>query len=102
PAPQILSMATSGSAEAMHRQKLGRLSPGASADIVVVDVDVAHTLTAYNVEPTLVYWSRAADVRYTIVGGDVIVDDGRVAGVDESAVRANFREHALALRARSH
>jgi hypothetical protein len=30
-----------------------------------------------------------------------VFDQGRVAGVDEAEIRARFREHALALRAKS-
>ncbi|WP_210418249.1 amidohydrolase family protein [Ruania zhangjianzhongii] len=101
PAGQILELATAGSAAAMHRPELGRLVPGAPADITVVDLDRPHTLPAYNAVSTLVYSSRADDVRYTIVAGRVVLDDGAVAGLDERHVRKTFREHALALRARS-
>lgn len=100
-ARQILQMATVGSAEAMHRPSLGTLRPGAVADIIVVDLDVAHALPAYNVESTLVYSSRADDLRYTIVGGDVLYDSGEVVGVDEEQIRRKFQESAIALRARS-
>lgn len=101
PAPQILELATAGSAAAMHRPELGRLAPGAPADMTIVDLDRPHTLPAYNPVSTLVYSSRADDVRYTIVAGQVVLDDGAVVGVDEAEVRSRFRERALALRARS-
>lgn len=100
-AREILEMATFGSAQAMHRPELGRLAVGAPADMVVVDLDVAHALPGYNVDSTLVYSSRADDVRYTIVGGDVIFGDGQITGVDEEEVRHRFRESAHALKARS-
>lgn len=101
PVREILTMATTGSAAAMHRPELGRLTSGSPADIVVVDFDVAHALPAYDPEATLVYASRADDVRYTIVGGRVILDDKTLPGIDETEVRARFRESALALRERS-
>lgn len=101
PAPEILELATAGSAAAMHRPELGRLTPGAPADLAVVDLDRPHTLPAYNPVSTLVYSSRADDVRYTIVAGKVVLDDGVVAGLDERQVRQTFHERALALRARS-
>lgn len=101
PAPQILELATTGSAAAMHRPELGQLAPGSPADVVVVDLDRPHTQPAYNVASTLVYSSRADDVRFTVVAGRIVLDDGEVAGVDEREVRSRFREHALKLRARS-
>lgn len=100
-APEILRMATTGSAAAMHRPGLGRIAQGAPADLVVVDLDVPHALPAYSIESTLVYSSRPDDVRYTIVGGQVIVDDRQVVGIDEEEIRRRFREHAMALRERS-
>jgi 5-methylthioadenosine/S-adenosylhomocysteine deaminase len=101
-AAEILTLATAGSADAMGRPDLGRIAPGAPADLIIVDLDVPHALPAYSADSTLVYSSRADDVRYTIVGGDVLLDDRTVAGIDEDEIRYRFRQHALALRARSH
>lgn len=101
PTREILNLATTGSAAAMHRPELGQLAAGHPADVVVVDFDVAHALPAYDAESTLVYSSRADDVRYTIVDGRVVLDDKQVVGVDEAQARAKFKEHALALRERS-
>jgi len=100
-AHDILHMATAGSAQAMHRPELGTLQVGAPADVVVVDLDKPHTLPAYNPTSTLVYSSRADDVRYTIVGGEIVVAEGAMVGIDEEEVRAEFRERAFALKARS-
>lgn len=101
PTREILNMATTGSAAAMHRPELGQLAPGHPADIVIVDFDTAHTLPMYDAEATLVYASRADDVRFTIVDGRIILDDKTIPGVDETEVRTQFRKHARALRARS-
>ncbi len=97
---EVLTMATRDAAVAMHRPELGTIAVGAAADLVVVDLDRAHTAPVYDVEAVLVYQSRADDVTHTIVGGDVVFD-GEVTGVDEERVVAKFREHAHALRARS-
>lgn len=97
---EVLTMATRESAIAMHRPELGTIAVGAPADLVVVDLERAHTAPVYDVEAALVYQSRADDVTHTIVGGQVVFD-GEVVGVDEARVVAKFREHAHALRARS-
>ena len=49
----------------------------------------------------LVYATRADDVRYTLVDGRILLDNGEVVGLDEEEVRAKFRTAALALRDRS-
>lgn len=96
---EVLTMATRDSAAAMHRPELGTITVGAPADLVVVDLDRAHTAPVYDVEAALVYQSRADDVTHTIVGGHVVFD-GTVVGIDEERVVAKFCEHAHALRAR--
>ncbi|HXY44713.1 MAG TPA: amidohydrolase [Acidimicrobiales bacterium] len=98
---ELLEMATSGAADAMQRPDLGRLAPGRPADVIVVDLSRAHVQPVYDVRAALVYSSRADDVRYTIAGGKVLLDDGAVVGVDEGEALARFRRLALALRDRS-
>ncbi|MFT4288917.1 amidohydrolase family protein [Nocardioides sp.] len=98
-ASELLHLATAGSARAMHRPELGTLTPGAPADLVVVDLDRAHTAPAYDVANALVYCSRADDVTHTVVAGTVVFD-GEVVGVDEERTLALLRERAYALRDR--
>lgn len=101
---EVLNMATTAAARVMHRPGLGRLVPGAPADIIVVELHRPHTLPVYDPEATLVYASRADDVRYTIVDGKILLDDGRLVGLSgstEEEVLNNFRRSALALKARS-
>ena len=69
--------------------------------MIVVDLDNAHTMPVYDAESTLVYSSRADDVRFTIVGGDILLDEKRVVGLDEAEVRHRFQQAAYALRDRS-
>ncbi len=97
---EVLTMATRDAAVAMHRPELGTVAVGAPADLVVIDLDRAHTAPMYDVEAALVYQSRADDVTHTIVGGNVVFD-GEVTDVDEDRIVAKFREHAHALRERS-
>lgn len=98
---EILNLATSGSAKVMHRPELGQLSIGAAADVIVVDFQTPHTLPVYDPESTLVYASRADDVRYTLVAGEILMDDKVIVGVNEIEVMKNFQRSAYALRNRS-
>ncbi|MGO8877078.1 MAG: amidohydrolase family protein [Acidimicrobiales bacterium] len=98
---ELLELATTGAAAAMHRPELGRLAPGRPADVIVVDLGGAHVQPVYDVSAALVYSCRADDVRYTVVGGRVLFEDGAVNGVDEAEAVARFRQLALQLRDRS-
>jgi 5-methylthioadenosine/S-adenosylhomocysteine deaminase len=97
----LLQMATAGAAAAMHRPEVGVLAEGRPADVIVVDLAVPHVQPVYDPLAALVYSTRAGDVRYTIVDGQVVLDGGVVKGVDEQEVSTNFRRLALKLRDRS-
>lgn len=101
---EVLNMATTGAAAAMHRPGLGRLAKGGAADIIVVELNTPHTLPVYDVEAAVVYSSRADDVRYTIVDGNIILDDRRLVGLighTEQEVLANFMTSAHKLKKKS-
>ncbi|MFV2039086.1 MAG: amidohydrolase family protein [Acidimicrobiales bacterium] len=98
---EVLRMATRGAADAMHRPELGSINVGAPADLVVVDLSGAHVAPLYDIEAALVYGNRADDVVYTLVGGELVLDNHEVVGVDEERIVATFREKALALRDRT-
>lgn len=98
---EILEMATAEGAKAMNRPEAGQLVPGMAADVIVVDLDKAHALPVYDVAAALVYSSRADDVRDSIVGGRLLMENRAVAGIDEAEIRAKFREKAHALKRRS-
>ena len=101
PTGQLLELATTGAGAAMQRPELGRLAPGHPADVIVVDLDGAHAQPVYAVRAALVYSCRADDVRVTVVGGQVLYENGVVAGVDEAEAVAPFRLLARQLRDRS-
>lgn len=98
---ELLTMATAGSAAAMHRPELGTIAVGAPADLTIVDLSGAHVAPLYDIEAALVYGSRADDVTHTIIDGRVVLDNREVVGVDEEQIVARFSEAALALRDRS-
>jgi 5-methylthioadenosine/S-adenosylhomocysteine deaminase len=75
----------------------GQLRPGKLADVAVIDLRRPHTTPWHRTVAALVYSARASDVEMTIVGGEIIVEDGRSTTVDESEVRAEAQAHAEAL-----
>ena len=98
---ELLELATSRAAEAMNRPETGKLAPGMKADIIVVDLDTIHAAPVYDVTAALVYSAKSEDVRTVIVDGRVLMEERTLPGVDETEIRARFREAALALRDRS-
>lgn len=77
----ILSQATAGGARLLRQgNDLGRIAPGLSADLVLIDVErLAWPYVAPEVDPVdlIVLKARQTDVRTVLVGGEVVVDDGR-------------------------
>jgi 5-methylthioadenosine/S-adenosylhomocysteine deaminase len=91
-ATEMLTALTRGGARAMRRSdSLGQLAVGFSADITLLDLDT-HSFTPLNdLRRQLVYCEDGSSVRYTIVNGNVVFDDGRITTLDEKALRAEAR-----------
>jgi 5-methylthioadenosine/S-adenosylhomocysteine deaminase len=98
-APDVLHMATAGSADAIGLPG-GTLEVGGVADIAVVDLDAPHLTPANNLVSHLVYAARGSDVRHTVCDGDVLMRDREVLTLDESAVMDRAREATAALHER--
>ncbi len=82
-AGEVLTAATLGGARALGRDDLGRLCPGAKADIVVVDLRKIRIGPYRNPVKALVNCATADDVEHVIVDGRPVVEGGRVLGVNE-------------------
>ncbi|QYK41332.1 MAG: amidohydrolase family protein [Paracoccaceae bacterium] len=88
-APQhLFDAATTGGADALRRPDLGRLMPGARADIAVFDM--ADPLIAPRVDPvrSLILGATGRVTRAVFVDGRLSMRDGQVAGFDMVAARA--------------
>ena len=76
---------------------VGKLIPGASADVIVVDYDPPTTLTAANINSHLLFGVSGRSVRTTIIGGRIVMQDRELRGIDEAAILAQAREAAARL-----
>src|SRR5207237_8338292 len=81
-----LRLPTSGGAAALGRTDFGSLEPGQRADLFVFDPHHAKSIPVHDPVSTLVYSSGQVNVRTTIVGGRVVLDDRRIVGVNEDAI----------------
>jgi cytosine/adenosine deaminase-related metal-dependent hydrolase len=79
------------------KAELGRVKPGARADLVVLDYRPPMPLEERNL-PDHLFWSASrAPVRSVVVNGRLVYDQGVFAGLDEQRIRARAREAARTL-----
>jgi 5-methylthioadenosine/S-adenosylhomocysteine deaminase len=92
-AKQAVEMATIGGARALHMEnEIGSLEVGKKADLIVISLDEANAVPLYDVYSQIVYALKASDVQDTIVGGRIVMQNGRVLTLDETAIIAKARE----------
>jgi cytosine/adenosine deaminase-related metal-dependent hydrolase len=92
PAERVLRMATRGGAKLLGRDEIGRLEPGAAADLAVFRLDrVDFAGAMHDPASAILYCGSGIRADYTIVAGNVLVEDGRLVGIDEERLfhRAN-------------
>ena len=65
-----------------HGERLGRIEPGASADLVLLRRDTVTFTPLHDPVRQLVFGATARDVRTVVVDGRVVVDHGEVLGID--------------------
>ena len=94
-AQTVLTMATSGGAEAIGlRDKIGALSIGMQADLIQVSFDDVHFVPTYVVISHLVYVADEQDVATVIVDGNVLMRDKQILTVDTARVAREARDLA--------
>ncbi|MCE2530640.1 MAG: amidohydrolase [Acidimicrobiia bacterium] len=97
---EAIELATRVGAEYMGIEA-GVLAPGKLADLIIVDQSAPHHSPLHRTVASVVYSTGPSDVTHTIVGGDVIFENGSCTMVDEAAVveEANGRAADLVARA---
>ncbi|ABK18635.1 amidohydrolase [Syntrophobacter fumaroxidans] len=93
PAETVLRMATAGGARALGMGgRIGELSVGRLADLIVVDFRKPHLVPVYNPISHLVYAARSSDVRHAVIHGRLVMEDRRLLtmNVDEVMERVRY------------
>ncbi|MEU8528999.1 MULTISPECIES: chlorohydrolase family protein [Streptomyces] len=88
-----------GGATALHRPDLGRLAPGAAADLAAFALDDFRMGVTEDPLRTLVLNGTARDAVLTMVAGRVVMRDGEIPGFDLAALRRAGQELFALMRA---
>jgi cytosine/adenosine deaminase-related metal-dependent hydrolase len=83
--------ATIGGADALGRPDLGRLAPGALADLVAWDLSGPHLGQIPDPIQRLVLSGSRRDARMVVVDGRIVVENGAIPGVDLAEWEARAR-----------
>jgi 5-methylthioadenosine/S-adenosylhomocysteine deaminase len=81
-AADIFTAATIGGARALRRDDLGRITPSAKADFVMVDITHPAMQPLYDPVRSLVYAAGERAIRHVFVGGQQVVRDGKALAFD--------------------
>lgn len=97
-AMRVLELATINGAKALGLEaEVGSIEVGKRADLTIVDLRGPHLSPTGDPVATLVYAAQARDVRDVLVGGRVLLRDGRPTTLDPVAITEAARRQAAQL-----
>jgi cytosine/adenosine deaminase-related metal-dependent hydrolase len=91
--------ATLGGARALGRDDLGRLAPGAKADMILIDIDDFHFGNLDDPIRTLMISASGSDVKTVIIDGKVVMQDRVIPGVDLDEIKHKGQAYFEKMRA---
>lgn len=102
PAQSVLDLATLGGAHAMQQPRLGRLALDAPADLIALDLNEPNLQPLYHPVSHIVYAATGMEVRLSMVGGEVLYNNGVFSRLDYPALLqevADIRRWVLKIQA---
>jgi 5-methylthioadenosine/S-adenosylhomocysteine deaminase len=102
PPMQALRMATINGAKALGLGHLvGSIETGKRADLIVLNLFAApHNVAVHDVVSHLVHCAKATDIELAMVDGEILMEERRVARLDEARLLSECQEAAESLVAR--
>jgi len=98
PAKTAVRIATANGAAALGMSHLtGSLEAGKQADLIVIRTDGVRWCPRANLLNHLVYSGSDSDVALTMVGGDIVYQDGRIMFGDVEEIKAKASQYAAKL-----
>lgn len=93
-AADVFDAATLAGARALGREDLGRIEAGAKADLILWRGDTLSMAPIRDPLRNIVYAADHSDIETVIIDGQVVVEGGRVPGVDEAALAMRLQRGA--------
>lgn len=90
-AADVFDAATLGGAQALGRDDLGRIAPGAKADLVLWRTQSWNMTPVRDPVKNIVFNASSEDVAEVYVNGRQVVRDGRVIGADEPRILSELQ-----------
>lgn len=87
----VYEAATVGGARALGRKDLGRIAPGAKADLLMLRLDRINLVPVRDPLKSVIYSANASDVDTVMVAGKVLVKNGECLYIDEEKVKADLQ-----------
>ena len=100
--PELLAVNAEVAGRFLDEPLLGRLEPGAPADLCVLDAAPPTPVTSENLFAHLVYGSAVTTVRHTVAHGEVLLENHRFTTIDPRATADEARAAVPALWERFH
>jgi cytosine/adenosine deaminase-related metal-dependent hydrolase len=97
-AADLFRAATIGGADALDRPDLGRLAPGARADITIFGLDGPHIGAIDDPIRTLLMQGSGRDAQTVIIDGRIVMRDREIPGIDLDAMHAEVQHVFATLR----
>jgi 5-methylthioadenosine/S-adenosylhomocysteine deaminase len=92
-ARDVIQMGTVGGAKALGLAgELGRLEPGMLADVVLLRLDTSFFAPLNDAFRQLVYCENGSSVETVVADGKIVVQEGELTTLDQSAVLAELKE----------
>jgi putative selenium metabolism protein SsnA len=92
--PDMLFSANADMASECFGRPVGKLAPGAHADLIIVDYDPPTPLRASNISGHILFGVTGRAVETTIIGGRIVMEDRKLLEIDEQEVMAKARVSA--------
>ena len=92
-ARQVLKLATIGGANMLGYNKIGRIAKGFAADLALFDMlGIQHAGGLSDPLATLVFTGYNHETAYTIVNGEIVVENGKLVAFDEEEIASKVNE----------
>lgn len=93
---QALEMATKFGGQALGLP-VGVLAPGMKADVILLDFQKPHLYPLHDVPAHVVYAAQAGDVDTVVINGKIVMEQGKVAAIDDEKLFREIRDRAVRL-----